>query len=87
MLFTHQIMIKVHKRHIKDKIVIMNDIMWDTLSYDEKNRELYLNQRDLLRKFLNRGAISRTQYDKSLTDLTEKMCYRKMEGKLQSNGE
>ena len=34
---------------------------------------LYLRQKELLDTFLEHGAISRAQYDKSLGDLTEKM--------------
>ena len=37
------------------------------------NRELYDRQVRTLEIFLDRGAISRAQYDKSLRDLTEKM--------------
>ena len=34
---------------------------------------LFLSQKDTLDKFLERGAISKAQYDKSLGDLKEKM--------------
>ncbi len=37
------------------------------------NEELYLNQVKLLDTFLERGAITQAQYDKSFHDLTEKM--------------
>ncbi len=47
--------------------------LWDTLSPEEKKRKLYENQRALLDEFLEKGAISRAQYEKSLGDLTEKM--------------
>ena len=53
--------------------VNINDREWDTLSHDEKNRELYFKQKDMLDQFLERRAISQAQYDKSLHDLTEKM--------------
>ena len=46
---------------------------WDNLSYKEKNRELYYKQKRMLEDFLERGAISKAQFDKSLHDLTEKM--------------
>ena len=39
----------------------------------EKKRDLYLRQKELLDTFLEHGAISQAQYDKSLGDLTEKM--------------
>ena len=42
-------------------------------SHEEQLRNLYLNQKHTLDLFLERGAISREQYDKSLGDLTEKM--------------
>ena len=46
---------------------------WNSLSYKEKNHLLYLKQKDLLKTFLEKKAISKEQYDKSLGDLTEKM--------------
>ena len=51
--------------------------VWPMLSPEEKKRRLYENQKELLKAFLERGAISRAQYDKSLGDLTEKMGYKK----------
>ena len=49
------------------------DASWETLSYEEKNRFLYERQKHMLEEFLERNAISKQQYDKSLHDLTEKM--------------
>ena len=46
---------------------------WSALSYEEKNRELFLHQKKTLDTFLEHGAISQTQHDKSLHDLIEKM--------------
>ena len=46
---------------------------WDALSYQEKNHQLFLTQKSMLDKFLERGAISQAQHDKSLRDLTVKM--------------
>ena len=46
---------------------------WDSLSHEEKNHQLFLRQKELLDRFLERGAISQAQYDKSLHDLIEKM--------------
>ncbi|MCR5322504.1 MAG: hypothetical protein K6E85_04470 [Lachnospiraceae bacterium] len=40
---------------------------------DEKRKELFLNQKDTLDKFLERGAITKAQYDKSYGDLVKKM--------------
>ena len=46
---------------------------WDHLSYTEKNKQLFLKQKQTLDMFLERGAISKAQHDKSLHDLIEKM--------------
>ena len=46
---------------------------WDHLSHDEKNRELFHQQKQTLDTLLAHGAITRAQHDKSLHDLTEKM--------------
>lgn len=43
------------------------------LGPDEKKHKLFLNQKATLDMFLERGAISRKQYDKSLYDLRVKM--------------
>ena len=40
---------------------------------EEKKHQLFLNQKKTLDMFLERGAISKAQYDKSLGDLREKM--------------
>ena len=46
---------------------------WSELSPEEKKKELYLRQKCILDDFLERGAITQAQYDKSFGDLTEKM--------------
>ena len=46
---------------------------WTVLSYEEKNHQLFLRQKALLDQFLERGAITQAQHDKSLHDLTVKM--------------
>ena len=46
---------------------------WSSLTPEEKKRQLFLNQKQTLDLFLERGAISQAQYDKSLGDLREKM--------------
>ena len=46
---------------------------WSTLTYNEKNQLLFLRQKKTLDMFLERGAISQAQHDKSLHDLIEKM--------------
>ena len=50
-----------------------NDPAWEALSYEEKNKLLYERQKHMLEEFLEKGAISQQQYEKSLHDLTEKM--------------
>lgn len=51
----------------------MDQQAWERLSPEEKKEELYLRQVRLLQTFLEHGAISQAQYDKSVHDLTEKM--------------
>ena len=51
----------------------MEQFEWEKLSPEEKRKQLYLNQKQTLDAFLERGAISKAQYDKSLGDLTVKM--------------
>lgn len=51
----------------------IKDPTWDSHSYEEKNRVLFERQKKMLEEFLERGAISQQQYDKSLHDLKEKM--------------
>ena len=46
---------------------------WETLSPEEKKKELFLRQKRTLDLFLERNAISQSQYDKSLGDLRDKM--------------
>ena len=45
----------------------------EPMTAEDKKRDLYLRQKQLLDTFLEHGAISQAQYDKSLGDLTEKM--------------
>ena len=44
-----------------------------TSTKEEQRKDLFLRQKQLLDIFLENGAISQAQYDKSLGDLTEKM--------------
>ena len=46
---------------------------WTDLSPEEKKVQFFLNQKQTLDLFLERGAISQAQYNKSLGDLREKM--------------
>lgn len=50
-----------------------NDNLWETMTHEQKNHQLYLKQKSMLDMFLAHGAISQAQHDNSLHDLTEKM--------------
>ena len=52
-----------------------NNDAWANLTPEEKKRQLYERQRAMLQDFLERNAISKEQYDKSLGDPTVKMGY------------
>ena len=53
---------------------------WEQLSPEEKKKQLFWKQKDLLDTFLARHAISRAQYEKSLGDLKAKMGLSEEEG-------
>lgn len=53
--------------------VNIENFEWEKLTYAEKNKQLFLKQKQTLEMFLERGAISKVQHDKSLHDLKEKM--------------
>lgn len=46
---------------------------WESMTPEEKKQELFRRQKRMLDLFLERNAISKAQYDKSLGDLIEKM--------------
>ena len=46
---------------------------WADMTHTEKNHQIFLQQKETLDAFLERGAISKAQYDKSLNDLRIKM--------------
>ena len=46
---------------------------WEVLTPEEKKKQLFLKQKNTLDLFLERNAISKAQYDKSLGDLIDKM--------------
>ncbi len=50
-----------------------NNMNMENTVYQQKNRELFFRQKKTLDMFLERGAISKAQHDKSLRDLSEKM--------------
>lgn len=47
--------------------------VWERMTPDEKKKELFLRQKHTLDLFLERRAITQSQYDKSLGDLRDKM--------------
>ena len=51
----------------------LEQVDWQNLSTEEKNKQLFLKQKSLLDTFRDKHAISQAQYDKSLGDLREKM--------------
>ena len=57
----------------KNIIISTEDMNWSALSHEQKNHQLFLKQKALLDQFLEKGAISQAQHDKSLHDLIEKM--------------
>ena len=50
----------------------MNSV--DLKDHEEQKKELFRSQKQLLDTFLEHGAISRTQYDKSLGNLIVKIA-------------
>ena len=48
---------------------------WDAMDAREKKKALFQKQQALLDTFLDHGAISKAQYDKSLGDLKKKMGF------------
>ena len=52
---------------------MMEGKRWEEMSPEEKKIELFLRQKNTLDLFLERNAISKAQYEKSLGDLRTKM--------------
>lgn len=50
----------------------MGNKPWEQMTPKEKRIELYIEQKNTLDLFLSRNAISKSQYVKSLGDLTDK---------------
>lgn len=48
---------------------------WETLTHEEKNRQLFLKQKAMLEQFLSNGAITKEQFDKSYGDMKKKMGF------------
>ena len=50
--------------------------LWENMTRQEKQDWLCRQQKDTLDRFLEHGAISKEQYNKSLHDLIEKMGHQ-----------
>ena len=50
-----------------------HDKAWESMTHEEKQEWLFRQQKDTLDRFLEHGAISKEQYNKSLNDLKAKM--------------
>lgn len=51
----------------------MEQNVWVNLTPEEKKHQLFLNQKKTLDIFVEKGAMTQAQYDKSLGHLREKM--------------
>ena len=51
----------------------IDSMTWADMTHAEKNHQIFLQQKETLDTFLEHGAISKAQYDKSLNDLRSKM--------------
>lgn len=51
----------------------LKEISSSTADHEDKKTALFFRQKNLLDTFLEHGAISKSQYDKSLHDLIVKM--------------
>ena len=64
-------MTKEFERELVDQI--SKQLAWTALSPEQKKKQLFLNQKELLEMFRECNAISKAQYDKSLKELRVKM--------------
>lgn len=55
------------------KMMENNTSSWENMSHEQKNHQLYLQQKKMLNMLLEHGVITQAQHDKSLKDLREKM--------------
>ena len=49
------------------------ELDWSKMTPDEKKKQLFLRQKELLDVYLEKKAITQADYDKSLKALKEKM--------------
>ena len=50
-----------------------NDPVWESLSYEEKNHALYLQEIAMLKMFLERNTITQEQYEKGMRELNNRL--------------
>ena len=82
----HSIGLKSDGKKQKGKqMIFMDQDEWSALSTGDNRKQLYLRQKDLLDKFLERNAIAKADYDKSLGDLTRKMGMEQLLQSLSAN--
>lgn len=48
------------------------DVVWETLSHDEKNDRMIQQEKELLDTFLERNAITREEYEKAVRVLEDR---------------
>lgn len=63
------------KEESEKPFMITEKEMPDKQPAQEKKEKLFLKQKETLDLFLERGAISQNQYDKSLNTIKEKMGF------------
>ena len=59
--------------------MVDGNINFENLSADDAKMQLFLNQKATLDLFLEKGAITRAQYDKSFGDLKRLMGFEDFE--------
>ena len=57
----------------------MDNLNENSPAYEQKQKELFLKQKQTLDLFLERNAITLKQYEKSLGDLRDKMGMHRVE--------
>ena len=61
------------KKDIQDELreQIEKQRLWESMSPEEKRRQLYLRQKETLEAFLVRHAISQAQYDRGVQEMSK----------------
>jgi hypothetical protein len=63
----------IEKFRMSGKNIRFHENVTDCLQQSFSNHDLFLKQKELLDQFLENGAITKAQHDRSLHDLQEKM--------------